>query len=157
VDKKNWAENSGDPDDPKKKVPAVVDLAETSPPRKKMKVNSDEKRKIGSDVDMKQIKELCRIDWTAVLRDSEMGGSFIQEVNLSLSIADGRSSTEKKTDLIKNYLIFTDPNHIDSRHNSRDGGLIFGHHGAEDEEFDTKAVKPALQKNGSIDNIYKFS
>ena len=104
-------------------------------------------------MDMKQIKKMCPIDWYVELSD---GGPVSQEVNLSLSVADGRSSTGKKADLIKNCLIFIGPNHIDSRNNCNDGKIIFGHHGLEDEEFDTKAAKAALQKNGSIDNIYKF-
>jgi hypothetical protein len=68
-----------------------------------------------------------------------------------LSVADGRSSIGKQSDLIKKCMKFIDPN------NSRDSGLIFGHHGMEDEEFDAKAAKAALQKNGYIANIYEFS
>lgn len=149
LDKSMWTENDKYLDD-KEKVPPVVDLTEICLPRKKMEMNSDEKE------EMKQIKKLCPIDWYV---ESSDGGPVSQEVNLSLSVADGRSSTEKKADLIKNCLIFIDPNHIDSRNNCRDGKIIFGHHGLEDKEFGTKAAKAskaALQKNGSIDNIYKF-
>ena len=46
-----WTENGKYLDD-KEKVPPVVDLTETCPPRKKMKMNSDEEKKIVSDVDM---------------------------------------------------------------------------------------------------------
>ena len=85
----------------------------------------------------------CPIDWYVELSD---GGPVSQAVNLSLSVADGRSSTGKKADLIKNCLIFIDPNHIDSRNNCRHVEIVFGHHGLEDNEFDAKAAKLLYRK-----------
>jgi hypothetical protein len=133
VDIKFWSENGEDPDDKTNDDhqqhgdSEVVDLTETSPPRKKMKVNSDDKKNNASDVDVKEIKELCPINWNVELSDD--GSPVSQEVNLSLSVVDGRSPIGKHSDLIKKCMKYIDPNNV------RDS----------EDKFDTKTTVKELQ------------